>query len=170
MENQYGRRLGRTSIVVQKIELHMADAPIGTLIHFVDVQLVRTLEGITAEDDGGFTAKGGGVADALIRLSKVKDATLTVAQKGRAYKIGEDRLTVQVWSKDYTMLDTVKEVFGGNYYRHGSGFIWACSKRSQLMDVWKGVKPYVEGDNLMLLEEMYEVLRQSEHEAEVHPA
>lgn len=170
MENQYGRRLGRTSIVVQKIESHMANAPIGTLVHFGDVQLIRTLEGITASDSKEFTAKGGGVVDALTRLSKVIDATLTVVQKGRAYKIGEDRLTVQVWSKDYTMLDTVKEVFGGNYYRHGSGFIWACSKRSQLMNMWESVRLHLERDNLTSLEEMYEVLRQPKHETEVHPA
>jgi hypothetical protein len=145
----------------------MTDAPVGTVVHFAGVQVVRTLEGITATNNEKFEAKGGGVADALIRLSKTVDATLTIAQKGRAYKIGENRLTVQVWSKDYTMLNTVKEVFGGNYYRHGSGFIWACSKRSQLMNVWKGVKDHVEGNNLASLEEMYELLRQSEHETEV---
>jgi len=167
MENQYGRRLGKTSILIQKAEAHMANAPIGTLVHFGDVVLVRTLEGITATDNGKFEAKGGGVADALAKLSKVIDATLTITQKGRAYRIGEDRLTVQIWSKDYTMLDTVKEVFGGNYYRHGSGFIWACSKRSQLMNVWEGVKDHVEGNNLASLEEMYGLLRQSEHETEV---
>ena len=114
-----------------------------------------------------FKANGGGVADVLTKLSKVIDATLTIAQKGRAYKIGEGRLTVQVWSKDYTMLNTVKEVFGGNYYRHGSGFIWACSKRSQLVAIWEGIWYHVEGNNLASLEEMYELLRQSEHETEV---
>ncbi len=165
MENQYGRRLGKTSIIIQKVEAHMANAPAGTLVHFGDVVLMRTLEGITATNNEMFKAKGGGVADVLTKLSKTIDATLTVAQKGRAYKIGENRLTVQVWSKDYTMLATVKEVFGGNYYRHGSGFIWACSKRSQLMDMWEGIWYHVKGDNLTLLEEMYEQVGRSQKDS-----
>ncbi len=172
MEKQYGRRLGKTVDMIEQIEVSMSDAPIGTVAIIHDVEIVKRLDGYFAKyiKHGDLSALGGGVMDVLTKLSKVRDAAVTVAQKGTAYNVKNGRLAVQVWSKDYTRLDTVKEVFGGNYYRHGSGFVWACSKRADLVAMWKSVRHLVKGDSLAPLEEMYEVLRQSQSKTAVHPA
>lgn len=156
MATSYGKRLGKTQTIIEQLEVDMAQARNGTLAAVGDVELFKNMRGIYAYDIGfDIGVQAGGVADALSQITRIKDAVLTVAQKGRAYGVGDTRVTVHVWSKDVAVLKNVKEAFGGNYYRHGSGFTWMCSKQSHLVRVWKLVSPHLPPNHrLELLEEM----------------
>lgn len=171
MEMSSPRRLGKTAKALQQLEEKMAAGPVGCSAIMLSpsdsVYFVKGIDGVHAVSPH-FRVTGGGVIDALNKLSRLRVATLTVAEKGRAYKVGKNRLSLHVWSKDRTVLDTLKETFGGNYYRHGSGFVWMCSKRSILYDIWVAVRPFAESETLSLLEAEYEILYQLGHEAKVH--
>ncbi len=172
MENQYGRRLGKTVDMLEQIEQEMAEADIGTATVVYDTKIVKRLDGYFASfiPLPDLNVVGGGVVDVLNKLSKLQDATLTVAERGRAYTTKDGRVTVQVWAKDPLKLEAVKEVYGGNHYKHGSGSVWILSKQSALMDMWVKVRHYLVRGNLLILEVAYEVFRQSEHEAPIHPS
>ncbi len=159
MENSYVRRLGKTQTAIEEAEVFMAQAKDGTLVAIGSARLERTIVGVHAYDEEyGFEVIAGGVGDALSKLMRVKDALLTVAQRGRAYSVADNRVTVHVWSKDVGVLKNVKEAFGGNYYKHGSGLTWMCSKRSHLEHMWKVVSPHLPPNHRMqLLEEMCNV-------------
>jgi hypothetical protein len=92
----------------------------------------------------------------MTKLAKMQDAILTIAEQGRAYKVGGSRITLHVWNKDYTQLDALKEVFGGNHYPHGSGSLWICSKRDVLKEIWEAVKDHDSGNRLIELKEWYD--------------
>ena len=157
MAKQFEKRLGKTVEDLKKVELALAQMPLGALINVEDVYLVKKLDGIRAYDkNSNLKVSGGGVVDVMTKLSKMQDAILTVAQQGRAYKVGPLRITLHVWSKDYTRLDTLKEVFGGNHYPHGSGSLWICSKRDVLREIWEAVKDLDSGKRLIELKEWYD--------------
>ncbi len=157
MAKQFEKRLGRTADDLNKIELELAQMPIGGLIIVDDVYLVKKLDGVRAYDRNSILkVSGGGVVDVMTKLTKMQDAILTIAQQGRAYKVGPTRITLHVWNKDYTRLAVLKEVFGGNYYNHGSGSLWICSKRAVLRDIWEKVTGHDTGDRLIELKEWYD--------------
>lgn len=157
MAKQFEKRLGRTADDLKWAEITLAQKPLGALIVLDGVYLVKKLDGIQAYDKiNHLTVSGGGVVDAMTKLTKMQDAILTVSEQGRAYKVGDSRITLHVWNKDYTKLDTLKEVFGGNHYPHGSGSLWICSKRDVLKDIWKAVQDLDTGDRLIELKEWYD--------------
>ena len=157
MAKQFERRLGKTVEDLKRVELELAQMPFGTLINVEDVYLVKKLDGVRAYDrNSNLRTSGGGVVDVMTKLTKMQDAILTIVEQGRAYKVGPLRVTLHVWNKDYTQLDTLKEVFGGNHYPHGSGSLWICSKRDVLTDIWEAVKDHDSGDRLIELKEWYD--------------
>ena len=157
MAKQFEKRLGRTADDLKWAEITLAQKPLGALIILDGVYLVKKLDGIQAYDKvSNLVVSGGGVVDAMTKLTKLEDAVLTIAQQGRAYKVNPSRITLHVWSKDYTRLDSLKEVFGGNYYNHGSGSLWICSKRGVLREIWEAVMDHDTGDRLIELKEWYD--------------
>lgn len=61
---------------------------------------------------------------------EVGNASRILANRGRAYTSHRgSRLTVQMFSKQYRTLELIKRVFGGNYYRHQSGWLWSTSRK-----------------------------------------
>lgn len=65
-----------------------------------------------------------------------------VIKLGRAYKNKDGkRITLHVFSKQAVKLDQVCRLLGGNYYRHGSGFLWIMGNKSQLVKVYQLVRP-----------------------------
>ena len=157
MAKQFEKRLGKTVEDLKKVELELAQMPLGGLIIVDEVYLVKKLDGVRAYDKtSNLKVSGGGVIDVMTKLTKMQDAVLTIAQQGRAYKVNPSRITLHVWNKDYTRLDSLKEVFGGNYYNHGSGSLWICSKRDVLKEIWEAVKDLDSGDRLIELKEWYD--------------
>ncbi len=157
MAKQFEKRLGRTADDLNKVELELAQMSIGGLIVVDEVYLVKKLDGVHAYDKtSNLKVSGGGVVDVMTKLTKMQDAVLTIAQQGRAYKVTPIRITLHVWDKDYTRLDGLKEVFGGNYYTHGSGSLWICSKRGVLKEIWEAVQDLDTGDRLVELKEWYD--------------
>ncbi len=157
METRSGRRLGKTVDAIEWAELELAQKPVGWLFAIGDIQLWKALDGIHAFDkENNLEAVGGGIMDVMTKLAKLEDAIITVVQNGNAYRVGPTRITLHVWNKDYTKLDTLKEVFGGNHYPHGSGSLWICSKRDVLMEIWDKVKDHDTDNRLIELEEWYD--------------
>lgn len=158
MATSYAQHSGRTQELIKKTEVWFAQASIGTVGIVDDIHIHKRANGYYAYDgDFDIDVMAGGVADALAKIARLKDAILTVADKGRAYKTNNDRVTVHVWSKNVGVLKNVKEAFGGNYYRHGSGLTWMCSRRSDLTYLWKVVSPHLpDNHKLTLLEDEYE--------------
>ena len=157
MARQFEKRLGRTVDDLKWAEITLAQKPLGALIILDGVYLVKKLDGIQAYDKvNNLIVTGGGVVDAMTKLAKMQDAVLTIDQQGRAYRVGNSRITLHIWNKDYTRLESLKEVFGGNYYTHGSGSLWICSKRGVLKEIWEAVQDLDTGDRLVELKEWYD--------------
>jgi hypothetical protein len=158
MAISYAQRSGKTFELIEEAEAEFARASVGSVGVVQGIHIHKRIDGYYAYDgEFDIDIKAGGIADALAKLAKLKDAILTVAGKGRAYRANNNRVTVHVWSKDVGVLRNVKEAFGGNYYRHGSGMTWMCSKKSDLTYLWKVVNPHLpDNHKLELLEEAYE--------------
>lgn len=63
-------------------------------------------------------------------------ATRLVSAMGRAYYINRGHsVTLQVYSNSEHEVSLLKEVFGGNYYRHRNGFQWVLSSKEGLAKV-----------------------------------
>jgi hypothetical protein len=82
-----------------------------------------------------------------------------IAAHGRSYRSHKGkRVTLQIFTKQVRKLEEVRRLFGGNYYRHLSGFIWAVSKKDVLIQVARAVQPVVvDGHRLGVLLEYLEV-------------
>lgn len=172
MAKQYGRRSGKTAEQVALMDAHLAISTPGetflvTLPHGT-LTATRLLNGcgvVLDDDEGMIEVEAANLKEALILIFKKRDAIHIVVEKGRAYSTKGGGLSVKVWSKDVGEVKTLKDVFGGNYYRHGSGLYWMCGNRRQLKtlatEVWSSLE---EGHQLGLLEEVFndEVLYQPE--------
>lgn len=148
METKSKRRLGKKARQLTQLEVAFAAADVGYEAVIArqrrpSLTLTKRIDGVVATSESG-EVEGASVQDVLNKLSRIEDATNNVARHGRSYNLQNDRIAVHLWSKDASALKVLKEVFGGNYYRHGSGFLWICSKRSQLQKVWEAIQPYLD--------------------------
>lgn len=156
MEIKSGQRLGKTAQQMQKMEVAMTDGPIGYTI-FYDrmllsmIKFTKTLQGVSAQTEE-LAVSGGSIMDCLQRLMNMEDAIQTIVVKVRIYALKNGRFTAHVWSKDVAEVKNLVEVFGGNYYRHGSGLAWVCSKRSDLLHIWHVCHDYDYDSRLAPLE------------------
>jgi hypothetical protein len=148
MENKYTLRLGKQAALVVQAEQAFLVADVGYTMVMARAKgpnfvFTKEIDGVTVKSPAG-TFKGANIMDALNKATQVEDATLAVAGRARSYNLKNNRIAVHLWGKDAALLRVLKEVFGGNYYRHGSGYLWICSKRDQLERVWEAVQPHLD--------------------------
>lgn len=110
--------------------IHVRKTPIG-----VHVQILH--------DDGtpAYEVHAGNLFEAVAKMNAHRDAALAIAERGRAYPLKNGRVTVHLFSKDVGLLKNAKDSFGGNYYRHGSGFTWMASSKRSLDLIFRAIKP-----------------------------
>jgi hypothetical protein len=162
MEIRLGKRLGRTAEMLAAVETTLAQSITGQASVHIDtktkVTAVKGLDGITVivkTADGTWRTKAASLDQGLEHIIKVQDAVATIVERGRTYRTQAGGISLHVWDKNVAVLKNVKEVFGGNYYRHKSGLVWMCSNRRVLKDVWVTTAPYLDNgsrERLALLE------------------
>jgi len=67
-----------------------------------------------------------------IAIDAMKDPYMILHERARAYVLNK-RVQVHVFSKYPSECSLLIHTFGGNKYKHGSGFTWIISKRSDLV-------------------------------------
>lgn len=65
-------------------------------------------------------------SDALGRSARI------VKDKGRVYLSKGKYITLRVFSKARGDVVTLQKVYGGNYYEHGTGYIWVLGDKEGL--------------------------------------
>ena len=68
-----------------------------------------------------------------------RDPLESIQQKARGYMTKGIYPRIHVFSRTTMELDRLVRKFGGNYYRHGSGFLWVFSGRKAIKDLIKQV-------------------------------
>jgi hypothetical protein len=77
-------------------------------------------------------------------LSPMERAARYVAAYGRSYSSHKGtRVVIQLFTKQAKRLEELRQVFGGNYYRHKAGFMWVTGKKDVLLHVAEAVRPYL---------------------------
>ena len=66
-------------------------------------------------------------------------ATRVILTKGRVYIDKGKYIQLRVFAKELVVLDMLTRSFGGNYYPHGSGYVWVVSKLSDLENIARQV-------------------------------
>lgn len=97
--------------------------------------------------ESGFGDQGtlGGAAELLVN-------------RARAYKHGRGRKywMVQYWTTNVHETRLIKKWFGGNYYRHGVGFVWVLASKRGLKLMLSKLTPYMsEESQLTKIEESH---------------
>ena len=59
-------------------------------------------------------------------------AAKVVADRARVYVARTKYISVVIFTTETTTLDLLKRSFGGNSYKHRTGYIWVISKRGDL--------------------------------------
>ena len=59
-------------------------------------------------------------------------ASRIVTARGKVYVDKRGYIQLQIFSRNITELDLFVRIFSGNYYSHGSEFIWMVSRRTEL--------------------------------------
>lgn len=79
----------------------------------------------------------------------------TVNERGRVYK-SKGYPVLHVFSIQLVDVIHLRDLWGGNYYKHGSGYLWILGKREGQLQVLKDVKLSVGSlsDRLTVLDEM----------------
>lgn len=138
MEKLFVQRLGKSAEKLAMTEAYFATAEIGYQAAIVrpegNYHIVKTSRGyqITYQ---GIVTRAASVTEGIRVATKTIDAYNTLKEKVRAYPVKNGRIALHVWTKDMGRLDVLKEIVGGNYYRHGSGFLWVCSKRDEIVAI-----------------------------------
>jgi hypothetical protein len=70
-------------------------------------------------------------------------ATGIVIARARGYLYKGKYPQVVVFATDGLELDKLIRAFGGHSYPHGSGFTWVLSKRTELTEFVKQIKPWL---------------------------
>lgn len=70
-------------------------------------------------------------------------AAQIVVERGRVYVQRKRYIVVTVFSKSITELDGLCRAFGGNYYRHGVGYIWALGRKEDVHRLAELVQPHM---------------------------
>jgi hypothetical protein len=83
-------------------------------------------------------------------MIEYKDPLETLQQKGRGYLTSGKYPRIHVFSRSVVELDRLVRRFGGNYYKHRSGFMWVLSGKQVIADLIKtmddeGYLPTVHG-------------------------
>lgn len=79
-----------------------------------------------------------------------------LVERGRVYRHGFGRKywAVHFFSRSIPEMRLVKKCFGGNYYRHGVGYLWVISSKEGIRVLLTEVTPYMTEDSqLRKLEE-----------------
>lgn len=151
MEIKSGKRLGKSAETLAEADAWLAMAHPGerATIAIGDgwITVVKKHNGCTisvSEANDRWTIQAANIADGLTQITAKQAAVYTILERGRAYILKDgERITLHVWHKDVNVVQNIKEVYGGNYYRHGSGFLYACSSRKILKEIWRSVNPRI---------------------------
>jgi hypothetical protein len=65
----------------------------------------------------------------------LREAEEVVLIKGRTYPYHGRYLQIQVFTKWLTEVNLLVQRFGGNYYKHGTGFVWVLANRQKLLQM-----------------------------------
>lgn len=162
MEKLLGRHLGKSEQLINDAEAKMALAEPGFAIVWIGhnnsrTEIVKKVNGCQvtlAENDDRWTVTAANIKEGIDKAVALQMAVGTILERGRCYVLDAERITLHVWHKDINVVENIKTTYGGNYYRHGSGFLYACSNRKILKQMWRAVAPRIrdfENSRLTLL-------------------
>jgi hypothetical protein len=60
--------------------------------------------------------------------AEVGRAARIIVERARVYPVRGKYRSLRVFSKNMLELELLRDVFGGNWYVHGTGYIWAAGK------------------------------------------
>ena len=167
METQSARRLGKSAELIANADASLALAQPGERISIATddgwITVIKKQKGcaVTLVENGDkWTIQAANIKEGIQNVTAMQAAVLTILERGRAYILKDgERITLHVWHKDVNVVQNIKDVYGGNYYRHGSGFLYACSNRKILKKMWRSVNPRItdfENSRLTLLGDVEE--------------
>lgn len=167
METKSGRRLGKSSETIAQADAWLAMAQPGQGTYIVTgegmITAVKRQNGCTVTmvaNNDRWTVEAANIEDGVKQVTAVRAAVYTILERGRAYRLEDgERITLHVWHKDVTVVQNIKDIYGGNFYRHGSGFLYACSSRKVLRKIWLAANPRItdfENSRLTLLGDVEE--------------
>lgn len=167
MEIKSGRRLGKSAETIAQADAYLATAQPGEGCYIATgegmITAVKRQYGCAVTmvaDNDRWTVVGINIEDGVKKVTAKRAAVYTILERGRAYILQDgERITLHIWHKDVTVVQNIKDVYGGNFYRHGSGFLFACSSRKVLREIWRAVNPRItdfENSRLTLLGDVEE--------------
>ena len=68
-------------------------------------------------------------------MKEFKDPYETLRQKGRGYRIQGKYPRIHVFSRSKLELDRLVREFGGNFYSHGTGWLWVLSGKKIISEL-----------------------------------
>ncbi len=156
MQTKSKDRLAKLTSLITAIDAKLPYAFPGEVLDTsafnMDIIVQKTLTGVIVyvltEDGKREQAHGLTLEAAFKRSIQAEDAQLLISEKGRVYRT-KTGIALRVWHKDVDRLQVLIDVYGGNYYRHQSGFVWVCARRATLRLISEEVGHMEELDELL---------------------